>query len=386
MSARVEPGLNELVTLAPGFAETWTNTRAVAGLQSVPTIRPEPERLLRGRVITSDGLAAAGVRVQATMETEGGGSPPTTTGTDGRFVLRGLADGAVRVFASTAKQGVQGMMVAVAGAQEVELRLDPPAGELFLRTELPGVREGPAFEAWYIPDFDGTVYGGYSADRNYLGATHELGGQLRFLCPDGGFAWATAAGFVSALTALPESDGEGATLTLELEPARPVTGLVVDAATGHPVAGAEVALWLEHPRQFVPQGSCWAAPDGRFEVRLPPPGSLRAHVRAPAYFEAEQLIGDAERTGGLIRLNPAGTLVIEFDEEVRKRRPPPYGVFLWGGGDRPAWHSIRAGAICVAGPLMPGTYSVRLNAELGVQDVVATVEAGRVTTVRVGAE
>jgi protocatechuate 3,4-dioxygenase beta subunit len=79
--------------------------------------------------------------------------------------------------------------------------------------------------------------------------------------------------------------GETARLELELEPAFPVAGRVIDAHTGAPLAGVEVALWT-----FAELDTVTTAADGTF-----------LHPRFPARSPAQQLAARARGYGVAVR-------------------------------------------------------------------------------------
>lgn len=76
-----------------------------------------------------------------------------------------------------------------------------------------------------------------------------------------------------------------AQLALELEPAFPVTGRVLDARTGAPLAGATVALWTFAERDTVTTGA-----DGSFR-----------HPRFPARAPSQQIAARAAGYGAAVR-------------------------------------------------------------------------------------
>jgi protocatechuate 3,4-dioxygenase beta subunit len=76
-----------------------------------------------------------------------------------------------------------------------------------------------------------------------------------------------------------------ARLELELEPAFPVAGRVLDARTGAPIAGATVALWTFSERDIVTTG-----PDGSFR-----------HPRFPARAPSQQIAARASGYGAAAR-------------------------------------------------------------------------------------
>lgn len=98
-----------------------------------------------------------------------------------------------------------------------------------------------------------------------------------------------AAAWSADACALPASAklevGTLARLELALEPAFPVAGRVIDADTGAPVAGAEVALWTFAERDTVVTGA-----DGSF-----------LHPRFPARAPAQQIVAHAAGYGVAVR-------------------------------------------------------------------------------------
>lgn len=96
-------------------------------------------------------------------------------------------------------------------------------------------------------------------------------------------AWSAEACALPASGAL--AAGELTRLELELEPAFPVAGRVLDARTGAPIAGAEVALWT-----FAERDTVTSASDGSFR-----------HPRFPARAPAQQIAARAAGYGVAVR-------------------------------------------------------------------------------------
>ncbi len=116
--------------------------------------------------------------------------------------------------------------------------------------------------------------------------TSDADGWVRLELPPGKVR---AAAWSAESCALPASGtlvaGELTRLELELEPAFPVAGRVLDARTGAPIAGAEVALWT-----FAERDTVTSASDGSFR-----------HPRFPARAPAQQIVARAAGHGVAVR-------------------------------------------------------------------------------------
>lgn len=105
-----------------------------------------------------------------------------------------------------------------------------------------------------------------------------------------------ATAWSEASCALPTSGalllGVPTRLELVLEPAFPVTGRVIDARTGAPLCGAEVALWTFAERDTVVSGTDGSFRHPRFPARAP---AQQIAARAPGYGVAVRYLRiDAE--------------------------------------------------------------------------------------------
>ena len=81
------------------------------------------------------------------------------------------------------------------------------------------------------------------------------------------------------------SAGETVQIALELTPARPFAGIVVDAISGEPVPEAEIRVWTHNETDLIRTG-----PDGTFE-----------HPRFPTLGKAQQVQARAEGYGATVR-------------------------------------------------------------------------------------
>jgi hypothetical protein len=176
------------------------------------------------------------------------------------------------------------------------------------------------------------------------------------------------------------------TLTFTLEPTQAIAGTVVDVQTRSPIPGAEVLLSFEEPRRLVPAASSWTGLDGSFRIETPPRTSLTLTARAAGYVEAEQLLPQVSRGPLTIALLQGGTLVVEIGSQVRSEQPPPYRLGILEGDPEQVVIELEAQARCCIGALPPGRYTARVRGGAGEHRASFNIEAGRVTTVRVGAE
>ena len=111
-------------------------------------------------------------------------------------------------------------------------------------------------------------------------------GRLLLDLPPGSVRAVGWSAHASALPAFAElAPGARTELLIELEPAHPVTGRVIDAQSGAPLAGAAVSFWT-----FSELDRAITAADGTFE-----------HPRFPARAPAQQMRVEAEGYGPTVR-------------------------------------------------------------------------------------
>jgi len=145
----------------------------------------------------------------------------------------------------------------------------------------------------------------YTADEQGLVRLELAPGKVRAA------AWSDGACALPASATLVA--GACARLELALEPAFPVAGRVIDARTGAPIEGAEVALWT-----FAERDTVTTASDGTFR-----------HPRFPANAPAQQLAARAAGYGvsvRYLRIDPGGAWKISArtseEESVRGTGTP----------------------------------------------------------------
>jgi hypothetical protein len=102
-------------------------------------------------------------------------------------------------------------------------------------------------------------------------------------------------------------------MTLQLEEVSPIHGIVVDAQSNMPLAGAEVCVMLRQPMFTLPDGALWTDTTGRFELDNPPAGALSLWARAADHKAEEIAIAPEHRASLIVKLDPTGSVMLRLD-------------------------------------------------------------------------
>jgi Carboxypeptidase regulatory-like domain len=114
-------------------------------------------------------------------------------------------------------------------------------------------------------------------------------------------------------TSVPERVTSGNhSLTLRVAPAAPLRGTVVDAASGAPLAGAEVCVRMGGGSPL-PDGAVWTDKQGRFSLPNPPLCELRVWARAANHRADALAVPLDQRGSAVVRLQPTGGVMLRPD-------------------------------------------------------------------------
>lgn len=230
------------------------------------TLRLSPRRAVPVEVRGADGKPVPGARVRWKTW------PVGVTGPDGRLTVS-LPEGNDPLVVD-GPDGWQGRIAAPGGPREdgaVVVRLEPPrtiAGKV-------------VSSASRLPVAGALVWSGSSSART--GAD----GSFRLTVPGGARGvWietAAAGHFAAQRSSIPKISGP---VTLTLDPASALSGIVVDSA-GRPVAGALVQPLPRPRRSLAGEGTVSTRSDGRFRLTgLVPQGTYRLEVTGPGIVRA----------------------------------------------------------------------------------------------------
>jgi RNA polymerase sigma factor (sigma-70 family) len=316
-----------VMAAAPGFGFVWRTLDPDAGETGV-VIRLHRERILRGRVLDAQGQPAAGAQIEAAyVSTQSGDSglypcsppgptwpAPTTTDSQGRFVLRGLGrDQHVMLDVKHGQSSPQVVRVKpnTKDGEELRVSLTPSrklsgrvvygdTGKPVPRARLTISGMGQDTDSPLPSDVRADADGHFEA-RTYAAESYWIyafappgesyvGRSLEFSWPEG---------------VVRDS------LNIALMPGALVRGIVKDARTGQPVAGALVGWWPEEDIRHGRPGvltqrytNVPSRPDGTFQVGvLPGPGLLMVHGPTPDYIHRELF---HDRIRGTLSKQPIG--------------------------------------------------------------------------------
>ena len=297
-------------------AETGPETRGDGGVEAsgtapggAPPSLPvaDADADLSGRVVDTAGEPIAGVEITARPEAidaaardvdAGAGlsldaEVVTRTGPGGRFALAGLGAGHVRLeIAGPAVIASEVRFVAVPrrGLEVVAAREVSIAGRVSGDGAIAGITV--------------TAVG----ESTRATASTGAGGEFAITgLPEGVYRVFAAAGERGSPALRVERRGAGPFEAIELAmaPAAIISGRLIDAETGAPLAGQVV---LTHDGDEPPrQGESTAA--GQFAIEGVPPGRWYAEAAAPGYVGADSLAFSADRSRELtLRLSRGGSL------------------------------------------------------------------------------
>jgi hypothetical protein len=228
---------------------------------------------LAGKVTDGQGAPVPGARVEAFAVGAGvAGQQSGVSDTAGRFRLAGLAGERFDVGATKDESSTQLRGVAV-GREDLVLVLSTGAISGFVVTP-----DGTSVTDFYLavePDLPG---------QGRVRSSHVVDprGEFRLpVAPGTYLVRASAPGYAEGRNSVPVrvADGEeSGGVRVELRPSGAITGLVLDADNGAPLAGVHVATDLAHVwavGRAEPLGGSVAVTglDGRFQLRDVPPGN-----------------------------------------------------------------------------------------------------------------
>lgn len=332
----LKPAEAAVIGLAPGHALGWEGVE-IKGEATEVVLRLGAEGFIRGRLFDLQGLPAAGVKVhllKAAQDRAGTFTgllfarpladapywpPPVTTDADGRFVLRGVNRAmALALWVQDERFATDDVSVEPFAKGDVSHVLTPPRifeGRVIAedtRQPVPGVgvhvvarsQHAPQFRSLFArSDKDGRFRINHYAADEYYANTDDVEGQPYFAINHEEVPW-------------PDKLKTKQALELVLPHGMLQSGKIVDAATGKPVAEANV-LYL--PRLFNnPQlkvkagidlwthqiGRARTKADGTFQVPvLPGPGHLQIHgpwggTEYVTYTRTRKEIFGHDRVGG----------------------------------------------------------------------------------------
>jgi hypothetical protein len=238
---------------------------------------------LSGKVTDGHGAPVPNARLQALAVGAGvAGEQSAVSDSAGRFRLSGLAGERFDVSA-TKDEGSAQLRGVAAGREDLVLVLSSGAISGFVVTP-----DGSSVTDFYLavePDLPG---------QGHVRSSHVVDprGEFRLpVAPGTYLVRASAPGYAEGRNSVPVrvDDGqESGGVRVELRPSGSITGLVVDADNGAPLAGVHVATDLAHVwavGRTEPLGSSVAVSglDGRFQLRDVPPGNWPVRAQSSTH-------------------------------------------------------------------------------------------------------
>jgi hypothetical protein len=287
-------------------------------------IRLDPGAELAGRVLGFDGRPVEGAKVRCRSGSSGGDR--TTTGADGIFHLRGLAetDAAVVQVHGAGNAILVRQPVEIRGGEAnwIELRLEPP---LALAGRVVDSRGGPVprarieIEGDRVIRFEGVIYSMKTTwEWGASLSTARADGEGRFRIDDlydGLFRVRAISPTDPQLKVDVQARSGSEDLVLALDPATSsfvtLAGLVRDARTGEPVRDFTLTLFSPSPSGGGSGRTHGVTdPEGRFRLQGVDPGVIRLDVHAAGYAywsEAEREYAPGDHVFD-VALSPSRTL------------------------------------------------------------------------------
>ena len=243
------------------------------------TLMLEPGVDLSGIALdAAAGTPLAGVEIQAFPLQRPDNQRASRSGADGRFVIRGLPSGPLRLYAQAENFAPLRGLQSEAPAEGIELRLAAPANLRGAVLDRATRQPVASFQLGLRRLDSGDPVGENAADHLAYPFDSPSGRfRVEGLAPGRYEIEVAAAQLATARfqVELPSA----APIELALEPACRLSGRVTDAA-GQPVAGAAVALASHPSPRYL------SDPNGRFELPDLAPGSARLIIRHPDFAPA----------------------------------------------------------------------------------------------------
>ena len=349
---------------------------------------PSPGATRAGRVEDPTGQPVAGALVSAAPERrrERGPARQATTDDAGRFALADVPPGRYTVVASAAPFADAARRGVAAGGDEVVLRL-APGGAVEGRVRDPGGGPVPVFTISIRP----RGRGGRAPPRAVAVVDADGRYRLEGLAPGPSLIAAAAprrapAGEVEVV--VPEAGAPPATADFVLAPGARVEGVVVDARTHAPLAGARVeveGLATPGPSALLGQAGAASGADGRFELSGVPEGPLSLEVAAVGHHP--RLVGGVTAREGAPGRVTIGLTPLADGEDPRLELAG-IGAVLAPRREAAAVVSVVAGGGAAEAGLAPGDEVTRVDgqpiAELGFAAAVDLIRGPEESTVVLG--
>jgi len=348
---------SQIAVFAAGYAMWSKNLSPVPGEQSILDIALQPGLRIAGKTVDEQGRPVAGADVKASAKDHRWSFVACDRSDDkGRFELVDLAADELSLVA-VVRRVMSGQAVVVKpGTEDVVLTLKPLPDEGSLTIDVVDSTGGPAsgFNLWCTIG-DMVLPLGWGDTRQ--------DGQL-YLSPWSPqlstHVWAEAHGCVSATLSLPISDSKEPHIRLQLQPSEPVQGRVVDAVTNAAIPGAELYAQILNDVQLSDDPT-WADADGRFHFDNVPPGEVSLRVGAAGHRTTTTRMGAARPHDVDIKLEPAGTLVVDASAAWRRNFGARTTVSINEvGGGRVTGHAGSELPL-IAPMLDPGRYSIAVH-------------------------
>ncbi len=279
------PGVYTITTVSTDFMTATATATVAAGATASVTITVGPIGQVSGTVTSSAGLAVAGVTVSAT----GGANFETSAVTDssGAYMLTGLDAGTYQV--TVGDEGTPGLV-----GTQVTLNPTNTAVTANLSLDVAGTISGTVFEANGSTPLSGAEVELSQAGVGLLGSTSDDQGNYSFVivAPGTYQVEALAQGLAyPPLTGLVVTGGAALT-GQDFQPgAQQVDGVVTDAATGQPIAGATVNVIASATGLTLTDlGQATTGSDGSFQVTGLVAGAYEVTASAAGYAFATQSV------------------------------------------------------------------------------------------------
>lgn len=378
---------------AGGAAPTAGAPSVLAARAAKPDPRTQATASIAGTIRSSTSVALAGALVCADYRGDELAGEETrepicaSSGPDGGYTIARLPPGEWGVGASAAGHAPGRWN---SGRPDERGFVTLTAGEAKAGIDL--VLDGGAVRvAGVVSDINGGPIAGALVELTSDSLAWSPGGRSAFItrtADDGTFeAWAPRGEVSASATADGYADGEAAgvapteRLEVLLSPESTIAGIVVEAGSGQPVAGARVSAasnWGDSDGGS--GGSAISGADGRFRISRLTPGRYKPTARGRGYYGAPAesvLLGLGESADDVrIEVHPmamvAGTVMIE-DGAGPPRPCPEHDCYVSLTAKRT---SFRAGDDTDAGgkveieALLAGTYTVSVWSERYVEEDV----------------
>lgn len=268
-------------TMRQEYFTVWRATGEVSlteGGSAEMVLRPKRGVRFAGVVIDAEGAPLAGVQVMGWQTATDGGYEPDGTGSavtdaQGHFSLQSLHAGPVQVMARTKESGSEAYVTAVAPDENVVVKLK--SGTTISGRVVNG--EGRPITAFKV------------MQQPFDDAEGKFTMPLREGTPVVAF---DAEGYAQLMKAVKLKVGDNPLGEVVLQRGRPVSGVVRDARTHQPIAGALVDVGLgENPEGFSLSeelGAARADAQGRFKLNAVDSSSTHIYSSAPSYVSRMQ--------------------------------------------------------------------------------------------------